>query len=149
MISQKVGSSLALLAILFSVLVSCEDNFQEVNTDKTLFNIEEAKTWFETQTKIPFIERRLGKLSPRWDKAVLHEYSIEMPFTIDGLLQMPHSEYGLSHQGRARLIIYNAGKGFSAHIINYSPAKDFRGDIKKINAGNYLKEFEGKVTIEP
>lgn len=72
-----------------------------------------------------------------------------MPFTVDGKLQMPHSEYGLSHQGRARLVIYNEGMGFSAHIIKYSPAKDFKGDIKKINAANYIKEFEGKVTIEP
>lgn len=72
-----------------------------------------------------------------------------MPFTVDGKLQMPHSEYGLPHKGRARLVIYNDGRGFSAHIINYSPTMDFKGNIKKINAGNYIKEFEGKVTIEP
>jgi hypothetical protein len=149
MISQKVGSNRAVIVILFSILFSCEDNFQEVNTGKTLFNIKEAQTWFETLSKSQFIEQNLEKFSPRWDKAVFHKYSVEMPFTVDGKLQMPHSEYGLAHKGRARLVIYNAGKGFSAHIINYSPSMDFRGDIKKINASNYIKEFEGKVTIEP
>lgn len=145
----KIKSQVLLVIALLTFSISCNDDSQNQIKPEILMNLSETKTWFESLSKLNSDKNQT--IEPRWDKAIVFNNLAEFPYTIDGKLSLPYSEFGLKHQGRNRIIVYKDDKGlFSAHTVSYIPSDKFEGDIKTINERNLLaKHFDGKVSVGP
>lgn len=86
------------------------------------------------------------KIEPRWDKAVISNNIIEMPYTVGGKTAIPCGAEGLKNQGRARLVLTQSGSNFTETIVYFIPSEQFKGKISDINIQNvYANHFSGKV----
>ena len=141
------------LLMLILTVISCSESGQEsIAPDlKPTISLTEAKDWFDSFSNQNPRAKNQGAIAPRWDKATVFNNTVELPFTVDDKLQLPHSEFGLKQQGRKRIIVYKDEKGlYSSHTVSYIPSDKFKADIKTINKSNLrAKRFDGKIMVGP
>lgn len=132
---------------------SCQNDLPERPLIDERFDIslQEATEWFETNfNNVSRNGQITAVMTPRWDKAMVFKNSIELPFTTNGKLQLPHSEYGLKHQGRTRILLHKNIMGINAYIVRYIPSNKFNGNIREVNVKNFKSlYFDGRITVTP
>lgn len=135
--------------VLFMIAFSCSD--EDVNVlpdDQGTLDVEEARQWFESQSRNSSSGRIKGEMIPRWDKAEVGGATLEVPYTLDGKVSLPHTGNGF--QGRNRLLIHKRGETLASYLISYVPAGNKGNDFKSVNFRNFkAKKFTGKILIQP
>jgi hypothetical protein len=143
---RKLTLSQFTTLILMTFLFSCDNQDQLLTTEQPDKIVLAARLWFETEK--PEISYA-PELVPTWNKAVVADGFIEVPYTIHGKSPLPRaSGVPLKNSGRKRLVLAGNGNSYSLFIISYIPSLSFKGKIQSVNLSTYQKDFDGTITIQ-
>jgi hypothetical protein len=146
---KKTKLLLGFLLLLWGGMFSCKSDLETLEVPNvTMGNnvaLSNVRTSFENRLRTdPSLKDY--KIEPRWDKAVVSNNIIEMPFTIGGKTAIPCGAKGLKNQGRARLVLIQSGSDFTETIVYFIPSENFEGKIADVNIQNvYGSRFSGRV----
>jgi|GEM_PF-1952371 len=156
-LSKYFIHSLSAIILSSAVFIACNKESTNVATDTTLsaaskssLSIQAATEWFGNYIKSADISKnsRYKNIQPIWDKAIINEEAIEVPFAIDGKFQIPKTGEGLSLVGKERLIIYSDSNKMKALIMDILPNQNFKGLMKDIDAFRFKKaSFNGNINL--
>ena len=154
------GTSIYIILALYTLfLPSCQkdvvmpiehtETYVGKNTNAD-FKIKSAQAWFNNNLST-FNTVKLDTIQPMWDKALVYENRIEMPYLINGKSNRKSLDGQIERLlSKERLVMIKKGNtnDYFIFVINYFPSKESNIDINKIDISNFMTErFDGKIMI--